>query len=155
MAFCCFPTLFKKINSELVAIRFGGKRRKSEQQSEKKGGIREDNKEIAENPTFVQLVSLVGNKERAMKESSEKAESEKEGRSKSKSFNEKADDLDECKLRYIFVQNSSTFKGTKLKIFHSCLHLHCFQLAALVGLSWSSCTGIYVIESQLKYLEHF
>merc|ERR1719234_2346303 len=83
MAFCCFPTLFKKINSELVAIRFGGKRRKSEQQSEKKGGIREDNKEIAENPTFVQLVSLVGNKERAMKESSEKA-----------------DDLDECKLSW-------------------------------------------------------
>jgi len=99
MAFCCFPTLPKKITSELVAIRFGGKIRKSEQHEEKKRRMREEIKEKAENPTLVQLVSLgyVGKNDEEVKDShcgaSSKVETEKEGRSKSESVKEKADDI--------------------------------------------------------------
>ena len=105
MAFCCFPTLPKKITSELVAIRFGGKIRKSEQHEEKKRRMREEIKEKAENPTLVQLVSLgyVGKNDEEVKDSgaSSQVEREKEGRSKSESVQEKADDIVECESRCI------------------------------------------------------
>ena len=91
----------------MVAIIFGGKIRKSEQHEEKKRRTREEIKEKAENPTLVQLVSLgyVGKNDEEVKDShcgaSSKVVREKEGRSKSESVKEKADDIVECESRCI------------------------------------------------------
>ena len=117
MAFCCFPTLLKKITSELVAIRFNRERKKKKQQAEKKGGVREENQERAEKLNLVQLgnLRLADKKEREVRESGarSKLEREKEGSeesNKSGSFKEAADNMVECKLRYIrHVQILSTF----------------------------------------------
>ena len=69
--------------------------------------MREEIKEKAENPTLVQLVSLgyVGKNDKEVKDShcgaSSKVETEKEGRSKSESVKEKADDIVEWESRCI------------------------------------------------------